>query len=100
MGRNPSRNRQRCLMAKPEWGVKRSCPSCGARFYDLQNDPIVCPSCGAPHDLSQPQADDAPALGLQLPGALVDGDRRRGLQAAHVEVQAGMRWETLAHRQT
>lgn len=34
-------------MAKPEWGVKRSCLSCGARFYDLQRSPIVCPKCGA-----------------------------------------------------
>lgn len=33
-------------MAKPEWGVKRACPSCGARFYDLMRDPIVCPACG------------------------------------------------------
>lgn len=34
-------------MPKPEWGVKRSCASCGARFYDLKNDPIICPECGA-----------------------------------------------------
>ena len=34
-------------MAKPEWGVKRSCLSCSARFYDLQHQPIVCPKCGA-----------------------------------------------------
>ena len=34
-------------MAKPEWGVKRTCLSCGARFYDLQREPIVCPACGA-----------------------------------------------------
>lgn len=34
-------------MAKPEWGVKRACPSCAVRFYDLMRDPIVCPSCGA-----------------------------------------------------
>lgn len=33
-------------MAKPEWGKKRSCPSCGSKFYDLRKDPIVCPSCG------------------------------------------------------
>ena len=32
-------------MAKPEWGVKRLCPNCAARFYDLMRDPIVCPSC-------------------------------------------------------
>lgn len=37
-------------MVKPEWGVKRVCQTCGARFYDLQKDPIVCPSCGATFD--------------------------------------------------
>ena len=40
-------------MGKPEWGTKRTCQSCGARFYDLQRDPIICPKCGAVHD---PQA--------------------------------------------
>ena len=33
-------------MAKPEWGTKRICPNCGARYYDLHRDPIVCPKCG------------------------------------------------------
>ena len=34
-------------MVKPEWGVKRSCPKCGERFYDLgKDDPIVCIECG------------------------------------------------------
>lgn len=32
-------------MPKDEWGVKRACPSCSVRFYDLQNDPMTCPSC-------------------------------------------------------
>lgn len=32
-------------MAKPEWGVKRTCQSCGTRFYDMQRSPIVCPKC-------------------------------------------------------
>ena len=32
-------------MPKEEWGVKRVCPSCSVRFYDLQNDPMTCPSC-------------------------------------------------------
>lgn len=32
-------------MPKEEWGVKRVCPSCSTRFYDLQNDPMTCPSC-------------------------------------------------------
>ena len=33
-------------MAKPELGTKRLCGSCGAKFYDLAKDPIVCPKCG------------------------------------------------------
>ena len=32
-------------MAKPELGTKRLCASCGAKFYDLSKDPIVCPKC-------------------------------------------------------
>ena len=34
-------------MAKPEWGTKRLCQSCGAKFYDLLRSPITCPKCGA-----------------------------------------------------
>lgn len=37
-------------MAKPEWGLKRTCLGCSARFYDMQRDPIVCPSCEAEFD--------------------------------------------------
>ena len=33
-------------MAKPEWGKKHLCPSCGIKFYDLKRSPIICPSCG------------------------------------------------------
>lgn len=32
-------------MPKDEWGVKRVCPNCSTRFYDLQNDPMTCPAC-------------------------------------------------------
>jgi uncharacterized protein (TIGR02300 family) len=32
-------------MPKDEWGVKRICPHCGVRFYDLMHDPMTCPSC-------------------------------------------------------
>ncbi|MEQ1509449.1 MAG: TIGR02300 family protein [Sphingopyxis sp.] len=34
-------------MTKAEWGAKRSCPKCGTRFYDLENDnPVTCINCG------------------------------------------------------
>lgn len=33
-------------MAKPELGNKRQCQNCGARFFDLNKNPITCPKCG------------------------------------------------------
>ena len=33
-------------MAKPELGAKRQCQNCGAKFFDLNKEPIVCPKCG------------------------------------------------------
>jgi uncharacterized protein (TIGR02300 family) len=37
-------------VAKPEWGTKRICPSCGTRYYDLLRRPVVCPRCSTPFD--------------------------------------------------
>lgn len=37
-------------MAKPEWGVKRICHSCGTRYYDMLREPIVCPKCATQYD--------------------------------------------------
>ncbi len=33
-------------MAKPELGAKRQCQNCGAKFFDMNKDPVVCPKCG------------------------------------------------------
>jgi uncharacterized protein (TIGR02300 family) len=30
--------------------MKRTCPNCGTRYYDMRRDPIVCPHCGSPFD--------------------------------------------------
>ncbi len=51
-------------MAKPEWGFKRLCQGCGARFYDLKRDPIVCPHCGTVFD-----PDLVPKYGRRTGGA-------------------------------
>ena len=37
-------------MAKVELGLKRSCLSCGMRFYDFKRSPIICPGCGTEFD--------------------------------------------------
>jgi uncharacterized protein (TIGR02300 family) len=33
-------------VANPEWGGKHTCQHCGAKYYDLNRSPIVCPKCG------------------------------------------------------
>ncbi len=51
-------------MAKTEWGSKRICLSCGAKFYDLSRTPIVCPACETVFDPaanSKPRRSRAPA---------------------------------------
>ena len=36
-------------MAKLTWGTKLTCPSCGARFYDLRRPSVACPKCETPY---------------------------------------------------
>ena len=38
-------------VANPALGTKRLCASCGAKFYDLNKDPIQCPKCGAVYEI-------------------------------------------------
>lgn len=37
-------------MSKAEWGLKRVCPNCSTRYYDMKKNPPVCPSCGTVFD--------------------------------------------------
>jgi uncharacterized protein (TIGR02300 family) len=37
---------------KPELGTKRQCQNCGAKFFDLAKDPIVCPKCGTVYQVA------------------------------------------------
>lgn len=41
-------------MAKPELGTKRLCAGCGAKFYDLNKSPIVCPKCATVYEVAPP----------------------------------------------
>ena len=42
-------------MAKPEFGLKRVCVACNARFYDMTKAPPACPKCGTEQPLDQPR---------------------------------------------
>jgi uncharacterized protein (TIGR02300 family) len=44
-----NRPRNHMQSARALRGTKRTCTSCGVRFYDLDSDPIVCPACNFAH---------------------------------------------------
>lgn len=46
----PSQRAGASIVVKPEWGIKRLCQSCGARYYDFLKSPILCPSCETQFD--------------------------------------------------
>jgi hypothetical protein len=48
---------------KLERGTKRTCqnPECGARFYDLNRDPISCPICYSAYAIALQPPPQAPA---------------------------------------
>jgi uncharacterized protein (TIGR02300 family) len=37
-------------VAKTDWGLKRTCQACGARFYDMGREAPACPKCGTKFD--------------------------------------------------
>ena len=41
-------------MTNLEWGTKRACQSCTARFYDMRHSPIICPNCGETFEIQTP----------------------------------------------
>jgi uncharacterized protein (TIGR02300 family) len=54
-------------VAKPELGLKRQCMSCGAKFYDLNRDPAVCPKCGTPYQATAMSRAAAPVVARAAP---------------------------------
>jgi uncharacterized protein (TIGR02300 family) len=56
-------------VAKPELGTKRQCMHCGAKFYDLNKDPAVCPKCGTPMQASSVTRVAAPVMARARPAA-------------------------------
>jgi uncharacterized protein (TIGR02300 family) len=47
---DPDKPLMEWMVAKPEWGTKRICPTCGTRYYDLLRKPVICPKCSTPFD--------------------------------------------------
>lgn len=64
------------MATKDARGTKRTCQSseCGARFYDLNRDPIVCPICGTIYEIAH-----------AAPGTVVDVKEKPAKKAAQRE---------------
>jgi uncharacterized protein (TIGR02300 family) len=56
-------------VVKAELGTKRTCPSCGTKFYDLLKSPIICPKCGVSFIAAPllPSKGDAPQAAVAKP---------------------------------
>ncbi len=85
-------------MTKPELGVKRDCPSCGARFYDLLKSPAHCPKCEhefVPEALLKPRKrrEDEPAEGEAAPKPVAEtslGEADKEAKAAKSKRKPGL----------
>ncbi len=76
-------------MAKPDWGTKRTCPGCGAKFYDLRRSPVTCPKCESlypPEPASPTKRSAAIKADVQPPAAAVEA--KPAPPAAAVEAKA------------
>ena len=53
------------MAARPDFGTKMECSSCGERFFDLNRTPITCPKCAYVYptadDKVVPVVEEAPA---------------------------------------
>ncbi|MBL8847668.1 MAG: TIGR02300 family protein [Hyphomicrobium zavarzinii] len=67
------------MATKQARGTKRTCQSneCGARFYDLNRDPITCPICGSIYELASSP--------LALAAAGEEKSSRRGRKSDYTE---------------
>jgi len=95
------------IVAKPELGTKRLCGHCGAKFYDLNKDPIICPKCetvmelaavasrgrpepvrapvAAEEEVAAPETAEAEFVSLEEADAEAEGKKPEGEAAEGVE---------------
>ncbi|AWN42153.1 TIGR02300 family protein [Methylobacterium durans] len=75
-------------MARPELGMKRQCMSCGAKFYDLDRDPAICPKCGTVYQAVATSRVAAPALAARSTDEDEDTDDKGPEMVSLDEVEA------------
>ncbi len=73
-------------MTKAELGTKRLCPNCGARYYDLNHDPIVCPRCGTAFEVAVSRARPQTAS-VKPPKAVVEEEAEEAVAPELVSLE-------------
>ncbi len=86
-------------MAKPELGLKRVCVACGARFYDLQKSPAICPKCATEQPLEQPRLRRPPSVVMEdkrpkKPVPVEDAEADAEVEVAEDEAEEGVLEDT------
>lgn len=55
------------MRRKSSFGTKKTCESCSADYFDLNDDGMACPMCGA-----TPEVAFAPDAALKVPQGMLD----------------------------
>ncbi|HEX2215574.1 MAG TPA: TIGR02300 family protein [Xanthobacteraceae bacterium] len=74
-------------MAKPGLGTKRLCPHCGAKFYDLSKDPIICPKCGSEVQVVLPSGRGRPDAAARAPAVAEEAELPEAPDAEFVSLE-------------
>ena len=64
-------------MTKIERGAKHICPLCGAKFYDMQQQPPTCPRCNADRDESMRHLDHEQITKRWMDAVLIIADEQQ-----------------------
>lgn len=73
------------IVTKAELGIKRLCPNCGARYYDLNREPIVCPRCGTQFEVTVAKA--RPQTASKAPKEVVEEESEEVVPAELVSLE-------------
>lgn len=80
-------------MVKAEWGQKRVCPNCGARYYDMKKSAPVCPSCNTAYDpesLVRSRRSRGSAANKPAPEAVIPEDMISDVPVAADDAEDGL----------
>jgi uncharacterized protein (TIGR02300 family) len=73
------------MATKQARGTKRTCQNCDERFYDLAQDPIICPFCGTKYVIAS-----SPAALAALQAEQRDLNARKAKKPASEEAEGDL----------